>query len=108
MTASFHGNTHLYDAMAGVVMHGNVAVSTDAQGRSEIRIRNDVTKVECVLVFTSAAVRDCVLQFLDAAHAVYERVDMPVVLHSPLCPCCRGARQYEDAEGNWVPCRQCA
>lgn len=106
MSANYHGKTHLFDAQRGILLHGDVKVSPDANGRSVVRIRNDATCAEKVL-YASEAVTEFIQRFMDAAWEVHHQVEVPTVLHSPVCPCCKGQQEVEDADGNWVTCRQC-
>jgi len=106
LATHFYGKTHLYDTDRGMLLHGDVSVSTDANGQSVVRIRNDSTHAERVLI-TSGAVAEFIQRFMDAAWEVHHQVDVPVFVTAPVCPCCKGVQEVEDQEGNWVTCNAC-
>lgn len=106
MSANFHGKTHLYDADRGMLLHGDIEVSANSAGGSLIRIRNDSTHAERVLV-ASATVTEFIQRFMDAAWDVHHQVEVPVFVTSPVCPSCRGVQEVEDQEGNWRTCTTC-
>ena len=106
MAANFHGKTHLYDADRAMLLYGDVEVSSNDAGGSIVRIRNDSTHAERVLI-ASAAAAEFIQRFMDAAWEVHHQVEVPVFVTAPVCPCCRGVQEVEDIEGNWVTCNAC-
>lgn len=89
----------------GVILHGEIALMTDGQGRSEIQVRNNETGSMERLVFTTGTMWIPVWHLIQAIRDTHGQVDVIDGSQGACGDCVDG--EYEDDEGNWKPCPVC-
>ena len=107
---TLHGNSLLFDPNRGVVLRGEICLTSDGKGRSEIHVTNDVTGIQEHLVFTSGQTWIPVLQLIQAIQDTHLDIDIGVTVIDGtrgVCAECEGLGECEDDEGNWTPCKLC-
>lgn len=107
---SLRGNSSLFDPKRGVVLRGEIRLTTDGKSRSEIYVENDVTGVSERLVFQTGSLWIPVMQLIQVIQEAHSEVDVGLTVIDGLqgaCCECDGLGEITDDEGNWDTCPMC-